>query len=260
MNKAYKKYSAFAFLAVTLSYSTGAQALAENPRWYDGTFDSVTVDFGDLEWLRWDQTLNMSVNEALTTYESEGWRLATNEEMADLLNSYFPVNANTTQYSQYDTTTNTYSTSPQAFSGDENIRQTSWDPATHPGYDAFESDFGLTDFACDPYDFYGCEAHAAALFGSDLDGDGQYNIADISYTYYSDNSYSTVKLDDDRYESDYAADSLADSEFYTFATGVALVKDSVVAAPEINAKGTMIALALLSSLMLVYRERRRGLV
>ncbi|RLU00955.1 hypothetical protein [Ketobacter sp.] len=250
MKLAYKIHSKLAVLALTLTFSSLSQALTEYPRWYDGTFDSVTVSFGDLEWLRWDQTLSMSINEALTTFESEGWRLATNEEMADLLNSYFPLTDETFVYGAPS------SDPSKVFDANENETYQSWDPATHPGYGRFESDFGLTDFACDPYEYYGCEAHAAALFGGDADGDNQYNIANVYYTYYSDNSYSTVETTRDRYSADYAPDGLADSEFFTYATGVALVRNSAVKVPEINGNGTMIALALLGGLLLVYRERR----
>lgn len=246
MNNIYKKYSVLSLLVTALCYSPVTNALTESPSWYDGTFDSVTVEFGDLEWLRWDQTLNMSINEALTTFESEGWRLATNIEMADLMNGYFPIDENTFNYGDAS------SDPTKVFDSDENKYYSSWDPATHPGYDAFESDFGLTDFYCDEEDI--CSTYASALFGSDLDGDSLYNRANVSYVYEPSNSYSEALTESDGYSADYMNSGW----------GVALVRNSgynshdmVTSVPEINAKGTSIAFALLCGLVFVYGESRR---
>jgi hypothetical protein len=36
------------------------------------------------EWLKWDQTLNESIDSALSIYASQGWMLASNTQMAGL--------------------------------------------------------------------------------------------------------------------------------------------------------------------------------
>ncbi|MEO3679043.1 hypothetical protein ABGI61_08405 [Rheinheimera sp. FR7-31] len=41
-----------------------------------------------LEWLRWDQANGMSINEGLAKFSSQGWRLASNKEMAILFDAF----------------------------------------------------------------------------------------------------------------------------------------------------------------------------
>ncbi len=48
------------------------------------------VNGGGLEWIQWDETLGQSVNTALQNHSSDGWRLATNADMAGLFNAFFP--------------------------------------------------------------------------------------------------------------------------------------------------------------------------
>ncbi len=61
---------------------------------YEYTTGENVFRGGGVEWLRWDQTVELSVNDALTSYSSQGWRLATNVEMADLFNSFNIAPAN----------------------------------------------------------------------------------------------------------------------------------------------------------------------
>lgn len=49
---------------------------------------SNVVQGGGLEWLQWSETVGLSVNTALGRYRDDGWRLATNIEMADLFNAF----------------------------------------------------------------------------------------------------------------------------------------------------------------------------
>jgi hypothetical protein len=49
---------------------------------------SVVVQGFGLEWLQWTETQGQSVDNALRDYEDDGWRLATNIEMADLFNAF----------------------------------------------------------------------------------------------------------------------------------------------------------------------------
>ena len=258
MKLAHKKYSLLAAVAVTFSVSSAAQALTEYPSWYDGTFDSVTVEFGDLEWLRWDQTINMSINEALTTFESEGWRLATNEEMADLFNQKFPYLED--QSYTKDGVTSWLPSGSVSFDTDDNTSEEIWDPSAPPGPTSFIELFGFTHYGCSGGSglLRDCDTRTSALFGDDPDNDGLYSIAYVNYyqhfsrypnlTEYSD---TTVAIRGDGFTADQIPGS--------WNAGVALVRDrnySAVMVPEIDANGTMIALALLGGLVLVYRERR----
>lgn len=50
--------------------------------------NNTSVKGGGLEWLRWDQTLNISTDTALEQYQKQGWRLATYTEMTNLFNVF----------------------------------------------------------------------------------------------------------------------------------------------------------------------------
>jgi len=214
------------------------------------------MEFNDLEWLRWDQTLNMSIMDATGAYAADGWRVATEMEVAALFNNFFIADSDL----YYISSNSGWSTDPTPFGGDENNAQSTWSAATHENYDVFVDLFGLTDYYCDPDEFWGCEAHTAALFGDDLDSDGLFNWADLYYVAYPDDSNSTALLDKDKFTATDTRSSLEDSNFRSAGSGVVMVRDvnyggGVVSAPEINGKNTMLALALLLALVLVRRER-----
>ncbi len=49
----------------------------------------IITDSGNkVEWLQWEVTRGFSVNEALETYSKDGWQLASNEQMAELFNTF----------------------------------------------------------------------------------------------------------------------------------------------------------------------------
>lgn len=77
---------ALALAGLTLSVSVGATTVSYNGYALDTTTNIVTG--GGLEWLQWDETLGQSASEALASYAADGWRLASNTEMAALLNSF----------------------------------------------------------------------------------------------------------------------------------------------------------------------------
>ncbi len=71
-----------------LAYSLTAHAsLIEYNGYSRNTNDNVVIS-GGLEWLMWTQTNGMSINQALATYSSEGWMLASNTQMAGLFNNF----------------------------------------------------------------------------------------------------------------------------------------------------------------------------
>lgn len=129
---------------------------------------SGTVTGNGYEWLRWDQTLGMSIDEALTTYSSDGWRVASNSEMAFLFND-FGVNYDMGNYITYD--------------ADENTGQSVWDDSASTPYYLFQEMFGVTSTEC--YGWYPeqqCLTESGALFGNDGDGDLQHNLAWVLYS------------------------------------------------------------------------------
>jgi hypothetical protein len=136
--------------------------------------DTNIVSGGGLEWLQWDVTVDMTINQALAdiadgvingvSYGS-GWVLATNVQMAGLFNDFvlgatapWDANENTGQESEN-------------YNG-----ATVEDINTDPELQMVEL-FGRTaereQYYTKEVDFTG------ALFGSDLDGDNLYNIATV---------------------------------------------------------------------------------
>ncbi|KZY64702.1 PEP-CTERM sorting domain-containing protein [Oleiphilus sp. HI0079] len=55
----------------------------------DPTSSIVTDDSSGKQWLRWTETSSLSVNSAISTYQGDGWRLASNAEMAKLFSDFF---------------------------------------------------------------------------------------------------------------------------------------------------------------------------
>lgn len=164
--------------------------------------------------MRWDITNGMSISQALDIYSPYGWRLATNIEMADLLNDW-------NFHDVYGTG------DAEPFDYGENTRQDTWDSATHGSLSAFEDLFGLTSYYCNEdepleMDYHGCWSHAAAFFGTDGDSDELYNLVDLSFVRRPDNSYSTVLMDSDKYNDEFAKDTI---DWENYASGVALVRD-----------------------------------
>jgi len=112
------------------------------------------------EWLQWNVTAGMSIDSALSAYGSVGWSLASNQQMADLFNQSGVL-------PDYYTTT---------WIADENTYQTNFsvspgDPSTEvSARDDFLSLFGITQTNSSSSDTY-------AIYGSDLDNDGLYNLA-----------------------------------------------------------------------------------
>jgi len=79
------KFLSAAFISVmilTTSFSASASLIEYN----DYTLNEITnvVSSNDLEWLQWDETLGLSIDEALAV--NQGWRLATRTEMNSLFN------------------------------------------------------------------------------------------------------------------------------------------------------------------------------
>lgn len=140
------------FLLLSFSLTSQSTTLS-----YSGyTLDTSTniVTGGGLQWLRWDQTLSMSIDQALQLYGADGWRLAANTEVATLMNAFdFGV----------------------VFTDEENIDQgyQNIGPSYTAARNALLALFGNVD----ANDISGIFPETiAATFGSDLDADNLYNL------------------------------------------------------------------------------------
>jgi hypothetical protein len=212
--------------ALFFSSFSSASTIGITGTGYSLNTDTNIVTGGGLEWLRWDQTVGQSINSALTNYSADGWRLATNTEMATLLNTWF----------------NRWSIDPK-FTASENITQqynldkhyTGSSPA-----DYFFLIFGRSYFDSTYISpFEGIKA----LYGADLNGNNKYNKAEIQDSWiYSSTSYGPgfVKLNWDGYSPEWELNQ----------TGVALVRDIQISSVPVPASAFMFAPALLGFLAL----------
>ena len=165
-------------LLFTCSFANAALITYNN---YTLDEDTNIVSGGGLQWLQWDVTVGMTINEALADIADgiinginygSGWQLASNVQMAALFNA-FVLGAS----QPWDENENT---GQQAVNYDgPGIEDVATDPELQ-----MVALFGSTDpdnidtrGSDDPLDFTG------ALFGNDLDGDDLYNYAVVMDDY-----------------------------------------------------------------------------
>ncbi len=188
--------------ALVLSINTASAATIEYAGYSHDTNTNI-VKGGGLEWLQWDETIGQSIDQALSTYANDGWQLASNQQMSTLFNSFdfgFTFTSNESLI-QHHFTGSTPGENP-----DEKDRK-------------FISIFGNTNTAIPgPFVVEG----SSALFGSDMDGDGLYNIAsvvdDVSFIFPIPGSVSFFK-------------DIMNDTFPAPAGGVALVRTASVPEP-----------------------------
>lgn len=134
---------------------------------------------GGFEWLNWTETAGHSIFSALAA--NAGWELATNEQMINLLTDFFPGNS---------------------LSTDENLVGNGHTGASEAALDddisKFQDIFGITFSVDDFCDAVKCRDYAhpwsivKSLYGSDLDGDGLFNMAEIRVSL----SYTDTRISD----------------------------------------------------------------
>ena len=213
--------------------------------------DTNIVTGGGLEWLQWDVTVNMTINEALADIADgiinginygTGWQLATNVQMAALFNTFglgatepWDTNENTGQWAEnYDgPATEDVNTDPE-------LQMVSLFGSTDPdNVDSRGSE--------DPADITG------ALFGNDSDGDDLFNYAividDFAVKYVRSFAGRTI-LSSDGYSADYLRS----------ASGASGIGIAFVRAPQAStdvAEPGIIALMLLGLFGLTVRRKHK---
>lgn len=160
------------FTASLLLASLTTQAALVEYNGYSREESSTVVTGKGLEWLKWDVTKGMSIQSALVAYSADGWTLASNAQMAGLFNDF--------QFGKNDWSD---VESERQFSGEASVNS-----ATNVATSFFQifgqmstiSDHG---HVCSYFITKECNypgylyRGTAALFGSDADGDFQYNQA-----------------------------------------------------------------------------------
>jgi hypothetical protein len=217
-----------ASVGLAVSGLANAVLITHNDYTLNSTTNIVTHTDGT-EWLQWDVTKGQSISDALGNYAIDGWKLAGNAQMATLFGHFgWPVGT--------DESTNYVQSSSYTHGIDDS------------SMDKFIELFGYTYRFSGGSFGVGVAAHdvAVAIFGSDLDNDNRYNLAEIrtDYTFtYSDGN--TDEYGDKAYlEND--IDHNYGYDIKNSVYGVVLVREALVPEPAslaIFALGT-IGLAL----------------
>lgn len=77
--------------AITLPLCSQANATPISKNGYSYSGSGTTFTGAGLEWLRWSETLNMTVNEATSAYAGSGYRIATKSEGDSLIKALTPT-------------------------------------------------------------------------------------------------------------------------------------------------------------------------
>jgi hypothetical protein len=78
--------------------------------------DYTTDTESGLDWLDWTLTINKTQTEALTQFSGAGWRAATGDELADLLENFFVCQSSCTSTFIHNTSFNGYADKYKKFS------------------------------------------------------------------------------------------------------------------------------------------------
>lgn len=236
----------FFILLVLLIASTSSQAALIEYQGYSRHTDSDVVTGGGLEWLKWDLTKNMSISDALFAYQDKGWSLASNAQMALLLNDFqFGKNDwNDVEWaSQYidSITFNTVDSTMESF-------------FELFGYTSLieEGSFGVCAYFTD----LGCKSpgysykEALVFYGNDADGDQLYNEASILNRWMSLSVDGFVYRNSAELYGDYANAFWGASDN----RGVALVRTAGSTPLPVSLPGSF-SLLVLGLVALAYRRR-----
>jgi len=214
------KFWKLASASLALSLATSVNAVTISYGGYTHDTDTDIVAGNDLEWLQWDRTIGESINSIqsqLATLEGGGWRVASNIEMAQLFNAFdFGMTFVDLEHAEQRISTG-YQYPDSLAETDELFIAMFGDT-----YDAsiFEKSCYLDH----------CFSQAQAVFGSDSNNNGEFNMAQVRDDWQTGPGYyiqgemvdGTVALQEDRRSA---------ANFY-YDAGIALVRDvSVVPVP-----------------------------
>lgn len=155
-----------------ICHSTNAAIIKQNDFSLDT--DTNVVTGNGLNWTRWDTLAGVSINQALSLYAPDGWRLASSEEMVEMYSHFIPsVN--------------------WVASLDENSGIGEF--ISDDDYHALTTIFGVSLSA-----FGGI---SNVIFGNDFDNDGAYRSAGAYYTDFD--PAAGIYADDSRFTVDFSS-------------------------------------------------------
>ncbi|EOX3463595.1 PEP-CTERM sorting domain-containing protein [Vibrio cholerae] len=144
---------------LVVSIASNATVISYNG--YTRTAGSNIVTGGGLEWLKWDITKGLSINDALSVYGKDGWKLASNAQMAAMFNVF--------QFGHDgwvdDTSSLQYVSMP-------------WNRSEDSAHNAFLQLFGYTELKGSNFGYSATDSlvRSLAFFGSDING-GYFSYA-----------------------------------------------------------------------------------
>lgn len=207
---------------IFFSFNANAGLITHNG--YTLNEDTNVISGNGTEWLQWDVTFLTSLDVALSLYGADGWKLASNQQMSELFNSFGLASNNL-----WDADENTSQLLSSPFERGEDITN---DPELQ-----FLSLFGFTRGLTEGW--WDLQKETSAIFGNDLDGDGLYNIASVTDDYelapFMRQRANSVSLQSDVY---------TNRQYGGF--GIALVRTSSVPEPSTFAIFTLGLLGLAS--------------
>lgn len=139
---------------------------------YTKAENSDIIQGEGLQWLAWSTTRGMSISQALTKYQQDGWQLASNQQVAALMNKF---QFGKTDWSDAETTKQDFTVA--------------WNASENSPHLSFVSLFGRTqisptcaelgrNFSC--YLDHDRVNTSSAFFGSDVNKNGKYNSVYVS--------------------------------------------------------------------------------
>ncbi|MFN6971505.1 MAG: hypothetical protein ACK4NN_11605 [Rheinheimera sp.] len=234
--------------AILLLSSIGVEAGIIEYNGYSRDESSNIVRGGGLEWLKWDATAGLSIQDAIVKYEAQGWKLANNSQMTSLVNS-FKFGKDSWINPEND---GLWQTIYQPWTSEEN--------SAHNHFSRIFGGFSLSrtcneDLRVNCTDSKDPHIFSAALFGEINNIENEYNHLMVidDYTFFYGNSSTT-------YNQHYA-EMVNDNwpiEWSYYMFSVALVRAELPSNP-IPAPGS-VGIVILSVIWLAFRNRSRKIV
>ncbi len=153
-------FCSIAALLASLLFTATASAGLIQYQGYSRADNSNVVQGDGMEWLQWSSTKGLSIDSALQQYSAQGWRLASNTEMTMLFNRFQFGKSN--------------------WHAQETVQQKvdqPWTAHENSIHRDFLTLFGHSQFF--PHNNNDPDAGAFALYGSDANQNGLYNLARV---------------------------------------------------------------------------------
>ena len=228
----------FSLLAIAATFHVNAGLITDY--YLDGNI--VKNDARGIEWLQWTETDGISINSALAVYQSQGWQLASQQNMADLFND-FDLSYGSFTWDTDERTSQTFESGSDGNNEAMDDRELVFVSLFGDTYEEFSSRDGFCGVTTND-----CMQYSGAIFGNNNDGDIYYNHANVSDDYAYGSNW---QMQSNPGFTQMNKDSLFNAFSSNDAFGVALIRTTSVPESQTTA---ILSLALLG---LLARRRKR---